>query len=85
MDTENKIAAAMAEEIKNEIDNEIMIGLLDQALVSRQGWTKINMLPSNIEASAWILSNATGNYKYFSGHWYFENSADATAFILKFK
>lgn len=81
----------MAEEIKNEIDNEIISKMLMETLVTNDGWTRVNIMKfpfnnTNIiqDTSAWIHCNATGDYKYHNGCWYLENAQDATALILKF-
>lgn len=80
----------LAEEIKNEIDNEIISKMLMETLVTNDGWTRVNItkFPFNTDiveqTSAWIHCNATGDYKYHRGCWYLENAQDATALILKF-
>lgn len=74
----------MAELLAREIDNEIIGNLLDEQYITKLGWTKVNILASD-ESSAWIHINATGDYKYHDRGWYFENAADATAFLLKFR
>ena len=80
---EQSIADEMANQIKEEIDREILFDMLEQF-----GWTRIVLsskwLPvSGIELHEWRVKNLTGHYKAHDNVWMFEKSQDALIFSLR--
>jgi hypothetical protein len=93
MSLEEDIANDMATKIAKQIDKDLLDDLMTDILVDG-GWiqTKINpafggsIVPEiewYAETAEWIHINARGDYKLLKGQWLFEDSRDATMFILK--
>lgn len=83
IDHSKKLLEAMAAELAQNIDDEIIGYTMDEEYITERNWTKVNML-ATAESAAWIHINASGDYKYHNKGWYFEKAEDATAFLLKF-
>ena len=76
-------AEIMAAEIAKEIDNEILDELIAMTLKD-EGWTATSIgEASNAEMTAWIHTNAKGDYKMISSCWWFELEVDAVMFLLR--
>ena len=80
---EEDITNSMAKELADEIDFEIIAGMLQE-----MGWTKVKRSPfvSNEEAvdiRYWIDEHITGEVQSRGYTWLFEQAKDATMFILK--
>lgn len=79
-----EIADNLAEELKQAIDNELMADMLVAAL----GWTKIkrDYYLNNrdaIDRRIWLEENCQGHYKSLGIYIVFEDSRDATMYVLK--
>lgn len=88
---DGKMMQILAEEIAKEIDQEIINGIARETLM-KQGWVKASFTTDRFvfpfeyrldEVSAWIHTNATGEYKIFGKEFWFQRKKDLTAFILK--
>lgn len=79
---EDQIADRMAREISREIDFEILSKLLCDI-----GWTKVVLKPMTSERGAkidyWVQRYVNRQFKTMGLVWLFEDSKDATMFILK--
>ena len=79
---EDDIAQRMGEEIAKEIDAQVMFEMLEAI-----GWTRVVCKPMVMEKGRdiddWIKDNIKGNIESRGLTWMFEDSRDATAFILK--
>lgn len=73
----------LARVLQEEIDREVLFGLLEEC-----GWTRIE-LPSKwfpvsgIELHEWRQKNLTGKWKAHENTWLFEKEKDATIFALR--
>lgn len=80
---EETYAEIMAAEIQKEIDAEIVNTIMTVYLKDK-GWTATSIgEASNADMTAWIHTNAKGDYKMVSGCWWFELEVDAVMFILR--
>lgn len=80
-DAIESIAKALSEEIDRDIVNNMIA-----ATLTDRGWTKTPPTANpnaSSDVAAWVHINATGDYRYVGGCWYFEKACDATAFVLK--
>lgn len=82
-----------AEEFARQIDEDIINGIHREQLML-DGWTMAPFTTDKFvfpfeyrlhEVTAWIHTNATGEYKVFGKEFWFENPQDLTAFILKWQ
>ncbi len=79
----DEYAGMLADEIKNQIDNEIMIDMLVLG-----GWTKVELerlsgRHESIDIEEWINENCTGKHTKLGRTFVFEKKQDAEWFILK--
>ncbi len=79
----DEYAGMLADEIKNQIDNEIMIDMLVLG-----GWTKVELERlkdryESIDIELWIDENCTGKHAKLGRTFVFEKKQDAEWFILK--
>lgn len=83
----SKAALAMAKAIDQEIVETLEIeSLLKQGWIDSRLQRPIGWLTTGdwcIHTSEWCHTHCTGDYKYCSGRWFFVNSQDCTAFLLK--
>lgn len=88
---EDKLMQIMAEEVAKEIDQEIVNNIIRMECM-KKGWVKAPFTTDRFvfpfeyrldEVSAWIHTNATGEYKVFGKEFWFQRKIDLTAFILK--
>jgi hypothetical protein len=91
---EQEMMESKAKEIQEQINKELFEDLMTGVL-TKDGWTQTNINPafgkSHLVAeidwysrtAEWIHLNAKGDYKLMKGQWLFENSKDATMFILR--
>lgn len=80
---EEQLADHLAEELSQALDDELMADML-VAL----GWTKVkrDYYLNNrdaVDRKVWLEENCQGHYKSLGVHFVFEDSRDATMFILK--
>lgn len=83
MNIEDEVLNNAAQQIADEIDFEIISGMLQE-----MGWIKVTRSPfvSNKEAvdiGYWIDEQTTGQVKSRGRTWLFEQPKDATMFILR--
>ena len=86
-DLQKELMEKIAKDMAEDIDFEVMCGLMKDI-----GWTQIKISrPKNIteggahEIKEWCRHNLTGNYKGRGQTWLFENSKDASMFVLRWK
>lgn len=81
-DLEDEITNQLAKEMAEDIDRQFLWGMLKQS-----GWTFVKIIfESNFHAinvNEWVDANAKGKYLRAGGEYLFENSKDATMFILR--
>ena len=82
---EDEMAKELSREMAEEVDWEIMCDIMKQL-----GWTEVKISwPKNMSETVahkikeWCRHNLTGNYKGRGQNWIFENSIDATMFVVK--
>ena len=80
---EKEILEAKAKEMQIEIDREVLWGMLKSI-----GWTRvmISRLTDNnhaVDITHWLALNCQGVYERRGRDFIFENSKDATTFILR--
>ncbi len=79
---EDQIADRMAKEISKEIDFNILSSMLCEL-----GWTKVVLKPMTWEQGSavddWVSRHVRGHVETMGLVWLFEDSKDATMFILK--
>lgn len=80
---EKEMIEAKVKEMQQEIDREVLWGMLKEL-----GWVRVNL--SNETAmvyatriSEWLIQNCQGSYERHRSDFIFEDSRDATMFILK--
>ncbi len=81
----DQYASMLADEIKNQIDNEIMIDMLVLG-----GWTKVELERlkdryESIDIELWIDENCTGKHTKLGRTFVFEKKQDAEWFILRWQ
>ena len=75
-----------SEDLAKEIDFDVMVELRNA-----RGWTLVELTPftsRNLLAAEWAKNHTTGRWDYggsLSNKFIFEQEADATAFLLKWK
>ena len=78
-----EILANITEQIQLQIDQYIIEDAMRDSL-QHLGWTSCPIKNQySDEVSAWIHINAKGDYKMLHGQWWFELSADAMLFTLR--
>jgi hypothetical protein len=80
---EDELLAEAGKQMANEIDREILWGMLQGI-----GWTRVMLdrLQDNkhaVDISYWLEEHCQGAYERNGRDFIFENSKDATMFILK--
>ncbi len=80
---EDQYADILADEIKKEIDESIMLDMLVW-----QGWTKVELerlkdRHESIDIEEWVEENCTGKHAKLGRTFVFEKKQDAEWFILK--
>lgn len=85
MDLEEEIMEKAGQEMAREIDREILWGMLIGI-----GWTRVNLSSETAMTQAtrileWLTQNCQGAYEKHRSDFIFEDSRDATVFILKWK
>ena len=80
---QDQILTNIATEMKNDIDREVMWGMLADT-----GWTKFSIprFVDNhhaVDISYWLAEHCQGEYKRNGRHFLFENSKDAMLFMLR--
>ena len=83
MTLEDEIMQKMSEQMSNEIDREVLWGMLKGI-----GWTRvmIDRLQDNkhaIDITHWLEENCQGSYERNGRDFIFESEKDATMFILR--
>jgi hypothetical protein len=82
MNIEQEIIDNAAKALANEIDFEILVGMLVEL-----GWTKVVLSPMTWEDSyyidMWTAQNIKGNFETMGLVWVFENIQDANWFKLR--
>lgn len=83
-DTNNaELEAIIARLIQEEIDTDILFGILEDS-----GWSRITIhryisKEESATMNAWALEHCSGKYKNYGGHWIFESEQDTAAFVLR--
>ena len=79
---EDEIITKMGKQMSDEIDFEILTGMLCQL-----GWRKIILSPmtteNSIEVDVWTVRNVKGNFETMGLVWVFEQEEDANWFALR--
>jgi hypothetical protein len=83
MNFDDEIIAKAAEQLRQAIDDDLFADMLVAC-----GWTKIKYSPvmpreRGYEIKEWIHSSCHGTVKSLNGNWLFEDSRDATLYILR--
>jgi hypothetical protein len=82
---EKEIMEAKAKEMSDDIDREILWGMLQGI-----GWTRVNLssetaMTQATRISEWLIQNCQAPYEKHRSDFLFEDNRDATMFILKWK
>lgn len=82
---EMQVIEAKAKEMQQEIDREVLWGML-----SKMGWIRVMLdrfTDNNhaIDITYWLEENCQGSYERNGRDFLFESTKDATMFILKWK
>jgi len=82
---EEEIANKIADQMTEDIDREMLWGILEQAGWTRTGYYAETFIGQSVidEIQEWVKNNARGNYKCYLTDFIFEDSKDATWFILR--
>ena len=92
VDKVEDLSTVFSEELRKEIDQEIVNEIIVVSLIKDKGWTEPNISygkyswpfsDRKAEISEWVHLNAAGEYKNLNGRWIFELASDATMFTLK--
>ncbi len=80
---EEEIANALADELRQAIDAELMADMMVAC-----GWTKVKQRyylnnRDAVDRKVWLEDNCRGHYQTVGMHIVFEDSRDATMYILK--
>lgn len=83
MNLEQEIAEELSKQMSDEIDFEILSDVL-----CRFGWTRFDLTRFTdnhhaVDISYWLEDNCKGEYKRNGRRFLFEDSKDATMFILR--
>jgi len=78
---EEQIYEVLADEIKNEIDKEIMSSMQQQVLL-HNGWICVTVKSWNEITDKWCEKSLTDAYKCYGHYWYFKSQKDANIFAL---
>lgn len=84
MNLEDEIAEELSNQIRKEIDFEVLVDVL----VNACGWHRVDMerFEDNrqaVDITTWCHDNAQGNWKRNGCKFVFEDSKDAVMFTLK--
>lgn len=81
-DLENEVMDKLSKDLAEDIDRQILWGWLKET-----GWTFVKIIFQNnihaIDVNEWVDANAKGKYLRAGGEYLFEDSKDATMFILR--
>ena len=78
-DLEDQLMNQLAADLKEEIDAEILCGMLES-----MGWTTIQIKERTDIAAEWCQTNIQGPFRRFGRHrWCFQEAKDAAWFGLK--
>jgi len=85
MDLEEEIMEQTGQEMAREIDREVLWGMLIGI-----GWTRVNLssetaMTQATRISEWLIQNCQAPYEKHRSDFIFEDSRDATMFILRWK
>lgn len=83
MEQAQELEHAIGDELRREIDNEIMNTVVGQHLVG-QGWHQVMVEDPRQIGDDWIAEHMSGGCRYtcFGHYWYFERAEDAVLFRL---
>lgn len=77
-DLEEQLANKLAKELQEEIDGEILCGMLES-----MGWSTIRVKDRPDIAAEWCKINVRGPFRRFGDRWCFQDARDAAWFGLK--
>ena len=85
MNLEEEIMEQTGQEMALEIDREVLWGMLQGI-----GWTRVNLssetaMTQATRISEWLIQNCQAPYEKHRSDFIFEDSRDATMFILRWK
>ena len=85
MNLQDEIMEQAGQEMAREIDREILWGMLIGI-----GWTRVNLssetaMTQATSISEWLIQNCQAPYEKHRSDFIFEDSRDATMFILRWK
>ena len=79
VDLEEQLAKQLANDLQEEIDAEILCGMLES-----MGWTTIRVRERPAIAAEWCKANVQGPFRRFGkDRWCFQDAKDAAWFGLK--
>lgn len=83
MTPEKEISNIFATELQQAIDNSLMADMLVSYGWTKVGWNFFLNRRDAVDRKNWLAENCQGHYRTLGMHIVFEDSRDATLFILK--
>lgn len=79
MNIQDEIITDIAKKMQQEIDREVLWGMLVGL-----GWRRVMIKRNfNLEINSWLVNNCKGAYEHYNRDFMFEDDKDATMFILR--
>lgn len=83
MNLQEQVLNNLSDQLQHEIDTEILWGLLTECGYSRVNLPRFIDRQHSVDIKIWIEEHRTGEVHQNGSSFLFENSKDATMFILK--